>query len=159
MAGDSQTGGGGSVVWKVDVDKVDLNPQKTACEDHGSGRYHQRGRDTDGVEGVDNFTISIKIPKGKAAADLLAVMGAADTVSEPGRVVFPLPVEEWQPNQINIRWGGQPIAARGNKILGNAHIAARVVAGGAPAKKAPVKKAAKKKGKKKGKKKVAKKKR
>ena len=138
MGGDSQTGGGGSVFWSVDVDNVDNNPVETTCEDHGGGRYHQRGHDNDGVAGIDKFTISIRIPEQALDAQaLLAALQGADT-SEAGRVKFALPIERHK-DQIRITWGNHPVAARGKKIFANAHVAAGM---GHLAKLAPAKKQA-----------------
>lgn len=108
MAGDSQTGGGGSVYWTIDVDKLDFVREETACQDgDGRGRrFHETGRDRDGVTGKDRFTISIKVPDDDKEAAIFRKM-LQQASSQRGRVTFTLPIED-NPNQIRITWGNRP---------------------------------------------------
>jgi hypothetical protein len=110
MAGDSETGGGGSVTWAVNVDKIDTDPVETDCQDLGSGKYHQRGRDKEDTDGK-NFTISIKAPgvsasQYKAQLQLPATI-VADDVN--GRISFTLPIDRNERNQIKISWGDHDV--------------------------------------------------
>lgn len=128
MAGDSQTGGGGSVHWSIDVDKVDYKRAETICEDHGDGRFHQRGRDRDGVARRDRFTVSIRIPDNRnEARKLRRLLGGADDGSQRGRVTFTLPIERHK-DQIRITWGKQ-VAAKRQKVITRRHVAATPVNG------------------------------
>ena len=109
MAGDANAGGGGSVYWSVDVDRIDSSPVVTDCVDLGSGRYHQRGRDRDGDYGA-NFTVTIKLPDGfNSARDYLEHLKGVAVDSADGRFSFPLPIED-DPKQIRITWGDRVVA-------------------------------------------------
>ena len=98
--GDSETGGGASVHWKVDAGKVEEsdtdNRRSTGTE------WHQHGRDQDGVVGTD-FTVSIKPPRDMTAGDYLVVLRRQLDV-DGGRVYFNLPIED-DKKQVRISWG------------------------------------------------------
>ena len=102
MAGDNTPGGGGSVTWKIDADKVNKN--ETSDRHTGSeanGRHEQGGRDQDGELG-ENFTVSIKVPAGKTQQQFInGFVVAADGSS---RVYFNLKIENAS-DQIRISWG------------------------------------------------------
>lgn len=126
MAGDSQTGGGGSVTWYVKVDDVDASPQNTICEDHGRGQFHQRGRDKDNT--VTDFKIRILRPKKYAdTASYLNDLRNAIRDGGDGRVEFTLPIDKDETDQIRITWGNGTFASRGEKIRQNAHVPAKMV--------------------------------
>jgi len=149
MSGDANAGGGGSVYWTVDVDKGDNDPTKTNCENRGNGRYHQRGRDLDGVPNNDNFTITLRVPQTfNSASDYLNHLRTVGTITQagdPGHVQFTLPIEDPPSGdkvQINIHWGGQ-VSDTGRNKKASAALLAK--APGAVVKKRSAKKASAKK--------------
>jgi hypothetical protein len=104
MGGDNTTGGGGSVLWYVDANKVDKS--QTSDKHTGSqtkGKHEQSGRDQHDTDGP--FTISIKVPPGgQDRTDFLNNFTLTPNAED--RISFTLPIDTGQPNQIHIQWGG-----------------------------------------------------
>jgi hypothetical protein len=142
MSGDANAGGGGSVYWSVDVNQgVDADISSTK---DSSGHHHQRGKDKDGVAGVDVFTVTIRIPQGQTPAGYVtSLQNAIQPTLDNAHVWFTVPIEYLGPGddhkQINIKWGDQSQLAR----HGNA--SAKALARGGTATKRSVKKASAKK--------------
>ena len=117
--GDSETGGGGSVRWKVNEGdiKTGATPSDRDSGSAGNG-WHQRGRDNDGEAGTD-FTVSIRAPNNMPADVFLGHLRAAlapDPNPDVGsaRVYFNLPIERNVEDQIRIIWGAGHPKHRGN---------------------------------------------
>ena len=97
MAGDNNVGGGGSVRWSVDADKVD---KYLTSDEHtgpsGRGRHKQQGHDQDGKEGDDSFTVTVR-NNGAKPPDW----------TEKGNGVWSFDVKILDDaKQINVHWGG-----------------------------------------------------
>jgi hypothetical protein len=78
----SQTGGGGSVYWRIETPTVQA-----------------KGRDEEGVVG-DCFTVSIKLPKGWSLEKFISQLKPDGRK----RVYFNLPIERDE-RQIQVVWG------------------------------------------------------
>jgi hypothetical protein len=109
MGGDNTTGGGGSVLWYVDANKVNKNQTKdTHSGSQTKGRHEQSGRDQHDTDG--SFTIDIKVPANEP--DRTAFLNNFTLPpNAQDRISFTLPIEPempntGQPNQIHIQWGG-----------------------------------------------------
>ena len=99
MAGDSNTGGGGSVHWTVNTPNGGLT-----------------GRDPDGQKDTD-FTVIIRVRPGMSAAQFAARLRQVIT-PDGDHVYFNLPIEDRgedppQP-QIQVVWGASNGKHRGN---------------------------------------------
>ena len=107
MAGDNNTGGGGSVKWTVHANKV----KKTETKDKHTGsdetgNHEQEGRDQDGDPG-EKFTVSIKVPAGKTPEQFIREFALTEDAGS--RVYFNLLIEKEVSDQIRISWGrGNP---------------------------------------------------
>ena len=89
--GNSQTGGGGSVQWTVNVKRL-----KRQSVGQNAGRDVQDGADYAGKEGIDYFTVSVKYPNGlQSFKDNLVAMGQT--------IKFDL-LMTGDPRQIEIEW-------------------------------------------------------
>ena len=149
MAGDSNTGGGGSVYWSVDVNNGD-DSKITSVKD-SNGHHHQRGKDKDGVPGVDYFTVTIRIPQGQQPNVYLGnLRNAIQVTLDNAHVTFPVLIEDLGPGddhkQINITWGDQSgLPKHGSQIVSHSHVFAKTAARGAMRRKRSVKKASAKK--------------
>jgi hypothetical protein len=143
MAGDSNTGGGGSVYWSLDVNNAD--DAKTKDTKIANKRHHQEGKDCDGnPANGDVFTVTIRIPQGQTPGGYVTgLQNAIQLSSDNAHVWFTVPIEDLgaadDHRQINIKWGDQSQLAR----HGNA--AAKALARGGTATKRSVKKASAKK--------------
>jgi hypothetical protein len=97
MAGDSNVGGGGSVQWSVDADKVD---KYLTSDEHtgpsGRGRHKQQGHDQDGTEGQDSFRVTVRNDGGQPPV----WQRKSDGVWFFDVVILP------DPKQIIVHWGG-----------------------------------------------------
>ena len=93
--GVSNTGGGGSVRWSIEVKdpKEMLNHLRAS-----RGAHVMSGASHSGIEGDDKFTISIRLPK-KITFDVLK----SQMRERKGRLVFKIPIESFA-DQITIRW-------------------------------------------------------
>jgi hypothetical protein len=104
----SQTGGGGSVYWRILANEVD---DDGVHHKKGPGKRktcHQEGCDQDGAVGTD-FIVSIKVPGTfSSAQDFLNGLHWGVDEKE-GRVSFALPIEANR-NQIQISWGSKSSA-------------------------------------------------
>ena len=104
--GDNQTGGGGSVYWSVDGERVaETGPRAPHNQHagHGIGRHHQDGIDEDGAIG-DLFTVSIKVPNGFESAQAYLSQFEWQVDNGGRRIYFNLPIED-DPDQIHVSWG------------------------------------------------------
>jgi hypothetical protein len=110
MAGDGNTGGGGSVCWSLRVSNAD--DAKTKDDQISNGKHKQKGRDQTNYVG-ENFTITIRIPQGykDRPDEYLTYLKNNINKSDSTHVQFFLPIEDDGPNgdhkQINIQWGAQ----------------------------------------------------
>ena len=91
--GDSHTGGGGSVQWKINVRDL----KREGKEKPSNGRTIVTGADITGDIG-DDFTITIKLPAGMSLQDFINGLNW-----RPGSVSFDLRVTD-DPRQITIHW-------------------------------------------------------
>ena len=96
--GDSETGGGGSVVWRVDAN----NATKVRNMNKGT-RHSQTGHDKD--QG-DWFTVSISVPRGVTAKSYLKKLGFQIDSAE-NRVFLNVPIRR-DAKQIRVSWGNSP---------------------------------------------------
>jgi hypothetical protein len=105
--GDSETGGDGSVQWKIDVNRVRKKNGKSQVEskDVGDG-HHQSGIDEDGADG-EIMTVSIEAPTGYDASDFLKHLKAGGLNVDPfeNRVYFNIRIEKDNGNQVRLSWG------------------------------------------------------
>ena len=95
MAGDSNTGGGGSVRWSVNSTNGALS-----------------GEDLDGDADTD-FTVVIKVRAGMNAAQFAGRLRQVIT-ADGDHVFFNLPIEKGVENQIQVVWGARNDKHRGN---------------------------------------------
>jgi len=110
--GDHNSGGGGSVYWKIELDHV---PEVNTVA--GPKEWTELGYDED-PDRIDGkwFTVSIKVPQGfpggrtgylKALRDPKSWWGIRES-PEPNRVYFNVDLEEQRdknPTQIRTSWG------------------------------------------------------
>jgi len=93
--GNSQTGGGGSVQWRVDVKQL-----KRHSTGHEDSHDFQDGADTSGREGIDNFTVRIAFAGG---LDAFKALLHEDATSAPTTIWFEMPITGYD-KQIVISW-------------------------------------------------------
>ena len=106
--GDSETGGDGSVQWKVEVDRVRRRPNgdpEVRNESKGPLGHHQSGIDEDGADG-EIMTVSIEAPRTSNAPAFLAYLTGGGLQVDGNRVYFNLRIEEHNDNQVRLSWGG-----------------------------------------------------
>jgi hypothetical protein len=111
MAGDANTGGGGSVYWTVMTNSLEITDSDIKRSDKASVLFHQEGSDKDGDINTD-FTVSIKAPRGETAAQFLERLKQELTVDKD-RVYFNLAIEDAK-DQVRVSWGRQNPNHRGN---------------------------------------------
>jgi hypothetical protein len=92
-------GGGGSVKWKVDIDKACPKSFKTV-HDHISRSFRQEGVD-DTPPRID-FRVVIRVPKSPAARARLEEE-LRQAIGRKGQFTLTLPVE-YNPRQIRVSW-------------------------------------------------------
>jgi hypothetical protein len=91
--GDNQTGGGGSVQWRINARKP-----KRHHSSQQSGTVSQSGADNGGQEG-DLFTVTVRLPAG---SNIEAFRESVRDVGN-GKVAFDLTITT-DPDQIVIKW-------------------------------------------------------
>ena len=102
MAGDANTGGGGSVYWRVETNSLENTDTDIKRISKAAVRLCQEGSDKDGDIGTD-FTVSIKAPKGETAAQFLERL-KQDLKVDKDRVYFNLAIED-NTEQVRVSWG------------------------------------------------------
>jgi hypothetical protein len=119
MAG-AEIGGDTSVEWTVLADHVRTTPPNEAPQHgpQGSGGWRQHGKDETGLGAQSGFWITLQMPRGQGDAATFvnsltqAAAAAAANQSVPGFAVsFTLPIENANPQQIQIQWDSLPLAA------------------------------------------------
>ena len=100
--GDSESGGDGSVHWKLEAKNADEADHK-----HIGKKVDQRGKDDDGDEGTD-FTVSIRRPGNLSQQQFLDHLRSASglklSTKDGDRVYFNHPIEH-KKAQIRVSWG------------------------------------------------------
>jgi hypothetical protein len=100
VSGDSETGGGGSVKWKLKADNVDQ-----AGHQHNGKKVDQDGTDEDGAAGTD-LTVSVQVPQGMTGdAFLDHLKSILRLTPDKKRVYFNHPIERNEHKQIRVSWG------------------------------------------------------
>ena len=116
-------GGDASVMWNIDVDN--LRPgsaHSTGQPAHGNGKHHQDGIDE--VDANQYFNVSVKMPSSIADKNMLAnaLQAAAQTIASGAagsgiKVTFPVPIEPYNYDQIQIHWNSSTSYPIKNKAL------------------------------------------
>jgi hypothetical protein len=100
--GDNNVGGNGSVEWSVDV-----NDPKWVVSSPKTPKGHRQGGADEGGQPGEQFEITIEVPV--AAADkavFVKSLGDAlsDVTNNKQKVKLLLPIEQQNPDQIQIHW-------------------------------------------------------
>jgi hypothetical protein len=107
--GNQETGGGGSVTWIVDVDRVKKRNGRpdVRSEDKGQDGFLQSGTDEEGAPG-EVMTVSVKAPVGRDARQLLDYLQSVGLQMDAfeNRVYFNIRIEPNNPDQVRLSWGG-----------------------------------------------------